>query len=66
MTIRQQGHYYAIWTPDGYVGRYRSHEDAAYARRRLYGIRATAHQIIKVSAKWGANDSFDDPNGKGA
>ena len=50
--MKTNTHYYAIQTDDGYVGEYDTKEEAEHNRRLLFGIRALAHPIVRISAKW--------------
>jgi hypothetical protein len=51
MTNRTEPHYFTIQTPAGYSGVYATREAARHARIRLYGVRATAHAIVRVAGK---------------
>lgn len=46
--MKARTHYFAIQTGQGYEGRYDTPADAKHARRRLFGIRALAHPIVRV------------------
>lgn len=50
--MTRQTHYFAIQTADGYCGQYATRAEAEHARRRLFGIRALAHPIVRVNAFW--------------
>lgn len=50
--MKRRTHYYAIQTADGYVGEFPTKSEAEHERRVRFGVRATAHAIVRVSAKW--------------
>lgn len=44
-------HYFTIQTADGYRGEYATKQEAEHARRVMFGVRALAHPIIRVTGK---------------